>query len=561
MRKSNFALLFSLILVLSSCSLDFLNKAAKDNSTDTKSDYTVINSDKTRMDCFDGNDALKWYELYTPSKDAPDRTQRYSAQGSLLWTYIYSYNSLGKPVVEAYYAHSDSGDVLSWFTQYFYDAATESLTITVNFDAASAQQWAEYRIFTASNKLSKVIQADLNNVIKSVEAYTYDASTDALIAYKTYGANQRLLSATTYAVVDSSSEPKPVRAEFYTGADSTSPAGRSLQAAFLGSKDVATGGASDLVFPTLLAAPTPPVFTPVDANTILDTYILWNYDSHGSFKTTLGADNYPTQIVRSDDRLAEPVTIAAVWDATYNRLISKTTSYGGTEVLKIGVSYSGNERYANGGWPVSELQFSGAGLLAPLRVGIDYNSFNVPSRITAEDFASGSPLYYLEYEYENSGTKINVDPGINLEPFSFAGKIGTIKNYLGDGKYLGEYIFDYSQISKLVISSWQAAGDYATSQNEADNGRFEIGYDTAGQAASFTSYNKNDGIVWQYQYTFADVQAVLDANAPKIPAMIGELGLTQNDVTSAGTTLTKLLSGFDANSILAKFINNRSLKF
>jgi hypothetical protein len=96
-----------------------------------------------------------------------------------------------------------------------------------------------------------------------------------------------------------------------------------------------------------------------------------------------------------------------------------------------------------------------------------------------------------------------------------------------------------------VISS--LASSDGTDNNDASNGKFVIAYNSAGQDASFTSYNSSGGIVWQYQYSYKDVQS-------GVSALVGELGLTQSKVESASTTVNQFLSNYDASGILTSFL-------
>jgi hypothetical protein len=273
----------------------------------------------------------------------------------------------------------------------------------------------------------------------------------------------------------------------------------------------------------------------------------------------LSADNYPSQIFPSDKRLAETVTIDATWDSL-KRLSSKTTSYGATEVLKVDVSYLSDVHYDNGGWQVSQLSFTGAGLLMPVEIGIEYSEYHLPDTITAS--SSGTALYSLKYHYSDTSTF--VPAGIKLDPLSYGGIVSYIDNYDGGGRYLGKYKFETTgDLSKLlVISSWKDDGDFTTLGEDSPNGRFEIGYDAEGRTASFTSFKAKpasdpaaaDEIAWQYQYSYEDLLSSAQANAAKLPTLVGELGLTQGDISTAGTTLNKLIQGFDANSILTSFL-------
>jgi hypothetical protein len=142
---------------------------------------------------------------------------------------------------------------------------------------------------------------------------------------------------------------------------------------------------------------------------------------------------------------------------------------------------------------------------------------------------------------------------IDLGILHFGGTIATVENFDGQDRFIGAYVFDHSAgAASLTINAYKDNGDYlfnpATDEvNATYNGKFTIGYNAAGQALSFTSYNSKGGAVWQYSYDYQDVQT-------GVSAMIGELGLTQADTTSASTTLTQFLSGLDTNSILLGFL-------
>ena len=189
-------------------------------------------------------------------------------------------------------------------------------------------------------------------------------------------------SDTTYQVVSvAGTNPVPVQAEYYSGAVAAISAAKSLQTRAIkgaatqvrpGSKSIAASASRSsrgLTIPTNLpsfptslpALPTAPTFTPDNTNPVLDSYSVWEYDSHGNFQTSLrGADNFPTEVVRSDDRF-DTVTINAAWDSS-ERLIRKTTTYGDTKVLEVDIDYLNNNMLATGGWMVKDFQLTGASM-------------------------------------------------------------------------------------------------------------------------------------------------------------------------------------------------------
>jgi hypothetical protein len=561
MKKWLLAISFGIVILFNSCNFDvFGSNKDKDNTSDqTKYTYKWADeSTKLRYECYDG-DSLYWYELYSPGGDAPaTKIQHYSASETLLWTYAYSYDAAGEKYLEAYY---DGSDVLKNLSVYSYDASERPLTthcydVTVVTDPTTSGdsysyslKWAEYLSYTTSGKLSQKVVCGAENAVDSVVQDGYDLS-DNLASEKTYGAALRLLSLSYYDGLDSSLSPKPTKTLYYTGANSSA---KSLYAPPLAGATRARGlsGARsivDLGSLPLPVIPSVPAFSLEDANAVLDHYIVWSYDRYGNFKTTLSATNYPTQVIRKDSHLDYAVTIDATWDA-HNRLVSKSTHYGDTEVLTVGVTYGSDTKYKNGGWEVSSLSFSGESLLMPITVGITYDG-EVPSAVTAFDTTTQTPLYTLKYNYSDTST--GVGTVIDLGPFHFGGVIASVENYSGAGgatdTYLGQFVFELSVDQKtLTIKSLKDQGDNMPDANDTDNGRFVVAYDAVGQAVSFASYNKAGGIVWQYDYDYADVEA-------GAKAMIGELGLTQDDVTSASTDLTKFYSDYDVNSILSGFL-------
>ena len=162
-------------------------------------------------------------------------------------------------------------------------------------------------------------------------------------------------------------------------------------------------------------------------------------------------------------------------------------------------------------------------------------------------------LYSLKYTYNDLAAPASLKSVIDLGILHFGGTVATVENYDGQDRFIGAYVFDHSAgATSLTINAYKDNGDYkfdpATDEVKATyNGKFTIGYNTTGQALSFTSYNSKGGAVWQYSYTYQNVQT-------GVSAMVGELGLTQSDTTSASTTLSQFLPGLDTNSILTGFL-------
>jgi hypothetical protein len=554
MRKwPSVLVLVAATVLLAGCNLAFLSNAAS-NSNSSSETYTYSwSKNNTVYSCYDGSGALVWYDIYVPNNSTPSTIARYLANNTLVYTDAYEYDSYNNKTLDVYF---DSSNTLQSIERYSYETYTasgtkkerqvEAATFTVSSSGAYSLYSAEYLSYDSSlNKTVQDVWTGSTNTVSSVTAYSYDSSGN-LSHVKTYGSALRLLNDTTYGLYNGTSEP--FLQYIYTGADSS--ASKQLQLAACAAKSGSRGAsaARALTVPTTLPAfPTEPAFTLVDTNTVLSVSTVWNYDSYGNFAATLNANNYPTAITRTDSRLSQSVTIDASWDS-YNRLTEKNMYYGSTDILDVKINYGSNTQYANGGWNVTELDFSGASLLLPIAIGITYNSSNLPDTIAAYTYdpstkTRGTKLYYLTYTYTNTAT--SASSGIDLGLLHFGGVITAVKNYTGSGTYLGKYVFDYSNKSQLLISS--LASSDGTDNNDTNNGKFVIAYNSAGQDASFTSYNSSGGIAWQYQYSYEDVQSGASA-------LVGELGLTQSNVTSASTTVNQFLSNYDASGILTSFL-------
>jgi hypothetical protein len=470
--------------LMAACDLEYLNGALSGSTAASEFHYKW-NADRTIKWCLNTQEAVVWYEKY--QYDSAGRVlveQRYNPANILQWTYLRSFES--QVAVEAYYNGSDA---LVWYTVCRLDAAGKT-TATENYDGANVLQYLETTTWTNGLETRKARYSGSPLALEWAVTYDYDAS-GKVTEQKNYGSDGVL---TGRLVHSWDSQGREIRQEGY-GAQGLPSAARVGAAA-----RPQTAAPRAPVLPAVPAAAVEPAATLTEATLDLAWTRDWRYDEHGWFALALGADKYPLNVARSDDRLAGKLDTTLSWEQVgsyegvpIKRITEKKTKYGSDLALDLKLGYDSL------GWP-NTLGLSGKAMLMPLDFTMSYNENpHTPRSLAASQ--GDTPLYRLDFEYRDITITVAPPstPYVSIDPFNFtAGVLSAVKSYDGDGKYLGQYTFEYDFDGQggTRISSLKADG--------SDNGRFELTFDLAAKKSFLTSYGPSNNVVWHYEYGLDD---------------------------------------------------------
>jgi hypothetical protein len=491
------------VAFMAACDLDYLNGALTSSTAASEFHYTW-NTDRTIKWCLNAQEAIVWYEKY--QYDAAGRViqeQRYNPANVLQWSYLRQFDS--QRTVEAYF---NASDALVWYTVCRFDTSG-MLTGTENYDGTGVLQYLAVTAWTGTNKTQETRYSGNPLALEWAVTYSYNAD-GKLTEQKNYGADGRL---TGRLVHNWDSQGREIRQEGY-GAQGLPAAARAGGAP--AARPLAAAPRA-LALPDVPAAAVAPAATLTDLTLAVAWTRNWRYDEHGWFALAAGADYYPLNLVRSDDRLAGKLDTTLTWEQVgsyegvpIKRITEKKTKYGNDVALDLKLGYD------NWGWP-NRLGLSGRAMLIPLDLTMAYNDDHTPKSLAAAQ--GDTPLYRLDFEYRTDVT-ITVAPPSNpwysIDPFNFTPSIlKAVRNYDGDGRELGKFTFDYDFDGQggTRVNSLKALGNGQYS----DNGRFELTFDLTAKKSFLTSYGPANNVVWHYEYGLDDAlnrisEAKFDAN-------------------------------------------------
>lgn len=486
-----------LVVVISGCSLDFLNNG---EGTSDSGGYAEYDTQEDIKYYYNSDDTLRWMEYY--DFDSEGRcifVKRTLPSGTLLWSYVYAWGG-GNVVLEAYF---DGGNELSLFSVNSWNGGRIGKQRNYNADAAlqDIKTWtyngAGYPDITAGY--------DGSGGLSWACSYSYDGSgRETLVSlYGPDGARTAYIESEYTAAGDVSGKTGYGDVEWKN----------SLSTAFGGYSFPSWGGVNTTSRNTAgLTAPASPEDSEVTLPALTDSardyswMSLWVYDSYGYSMAVLNGSYLPVYLKRSAPDYLNGYPIESVLSYTGGRLTKQTATHNGRTVLDFDFSYDGS------GY-LTSLDTSGVSLYIPLRYEFAYSG-GIPSSISL--YNEETLLQKFDYEYSGSPST----------PEQFAREIHTIRHYDGDGAYIGYYIFNYdSGNNRIDIAVWDAK----KTENPGDDertGSLVLTYDGAGRAVSLSAYDASGNSSWSYGYSYDD-----------LGNLIGETGFDEDNLPRVVTTL------------------------
>lgn len=411
---------------------------------------------------------LAYYEDHYTESGRTVQLQRYAADGTFRYGYLYQYDGNGHKTLAAYY---DAASALRWYQAFMIQDGL--IVASAEFDAAGAPQWGrryEYGGGATAGKPLKSARFDAAGLLSGGAEYAYDLS-----------GREELVTA--YGESDA------------MGARALAPPAQlSAASAARVARNLAAPLKLNFIMPSVPVGYAFPDMPANFASLPVAGYGYTFYDEHGSSYVELRADWYPLKVSRTDDRIDRAVAVEAAWDAS-NRLIGKKSWYGSTLALELSLSYDAS------GYPAS-LSASGAAMLLPLRYDLSYaeSGVRVPVRLNVS--SGGALLQYFTYRYEGlDGIVLPSNPEElrSLDPFAFldgfAEAVVSIDHYDGDDTLIETFSFSRDG-SSLRVDVKDGAG--------ALSGYYLASYDPDGRMASLGSYNAAGLELWSNAFGYAD---------------------------------------------------------
>jgi hypothetical protein len=499
-RRAVVLLAATALALVGSCTFDFLNGG--DDGEEQTFHYTYdYNTDETVavMYCYDQDEVLQWSERYTYQEGNRTALERCSASDQILYTYLWGWED-GKRSVEAYF---DGTSTLRWYDHFIYDG--ELLAELVEYDGAGLLQWFEVYQYSGSGKQTLAVRFNSASALVGATATEYDAE-DRVLATSSYDSSGTLCAKVTHEWSSGGEETRRTSYAAPASAASMAPASRSA---------VAARAPTGLVLPVPPEPPVAPGFTLAERDLEVVSRRFWFYDAYGTTDVSTRADYLPTAVLREDIRLAEAVSVALAYDDA-DRILSKTTSYGDTEALKIALTYE-----APSGWRVSHIQSSGAAMLLPLDFDLSWDEAGVPVEVVVSYDAS--TLFTLSYDY---------DP-LDLHTH-------TITVVDGDDELYGCYVF-------TLADDWLSGTIevFTDAARTVPNGSYSLAYDEDLRTASFASYDAQGELVVRYEYGYEDLEGLGET------VMVGEYAFELDAQGAYDAVMRELeASDFDFSALL-----------
>lgn len=461
-----------LTLLIQGCSFDFFNSDKDSDSTGVVKRYELDSVNDIKY--YYEDDVLKWKEYY----DYNDSGKCIFVKHQLMpsdttgWSYVYTWDN-DKLITEAYFTADNE---LSWFNSYSY---TESnITLQASYSANSQLQDFTSFSYNSSGKVELCKKYSSSSALEWAYEKEYDVS-ENLISSSYYTTDGTRKAYITYEYDGSNREIKRTGYGTTSRTDTFSCSPNSFSFPAYGGQNTTDRNTASL------AAPSNPAYPSVPSTSFTSTVYgshtwlsLWVYDTYGYSLATLNSNNLPIYLERSapDYLNGKPVIIDIAY-SDQNKVLSKTTNYGGSNILKLEFGYN------SGGYPET-LNTSGEALLIPLNYKFIYTSKNKPA--TIEIYNETNLLQKFVYEYSAGDTFDKNDLEKN---------ISKITHYNGDNTLIGTYNFSYDDPSKsLTISVLDAQG--------SNNGKFILQYNADENLTRFASYSKDNEKLWDYRYTY-----------------------------------------------------------
>ncbi len=507
-RSVTYAFILALLVtLLFGCTLGFLEESEGDASGEPPCPNYTVNDDRNGdgfVDTltYDCNDTLLYWEEHRyADEDLQENLigrRRRGADDSIQWTRLYSWDENDERTLEAFYlpVSTDKDHELAYYVRSSYDGEG-NLTQNAEFDGDGALQWYEAYDYEVADVASHA-RFDGDAELEWVLTYEYDAEGNKTV-------QERYLP---------------------------TPAGTGVQTAAVQTGALETP-AEDGHYAFDLALPDPvadyPDTAPLgDVPSGDDVQLQWTqrwwHRQGGSYSVRYEPFEVsgeellrPLILTIDDENLHEAITIDVAYDDG-GRPLSKVTTYGGTEVLDLSLTYTEHNEVTL----VESLTVTGAGVLFPATYRVEYDDEDyVPSRVEIRQ-PDGDLLQYFTYEYVAGGTtdaETSVGNGFDL--INFGGRVDTITQYDGDENELGRYTFTYDFDNgeiRIDAEAYDSASDSYTG-----SGYFLLTLDADGRTTEFASYSTDgeegdDTRIWYYHYAYDDMGYRVDESRFEVPS-------------------------------------------
>lgn len=453
---------------------------------DEASSYSEYDSQNDILYCYNSDDSLKWIEYYDYNDQGQCIFVKHTLpSGSVLWSYLYEWSG-SNLVKEAYF---DSQNTLSWFNTITYSGNNPVLKTKYNSGSTllDFQTWT----YSASNKILSTGSYNSSSTLQWAYKYEYDGS-DNRTKLSSYGSNSQESASIENEYDGSNRITKATGSGTSISSDSFDAPCKFPSFYSYGGVNKESRNQASLTLPQTPSSPGSPSMNLIDNSLSYAWMSLWFYDAYGYTSATLNSVYLPVELVRVAPEYLNDHPLKTNLTYGNNRLIQNTTSWNNQTVLDMLFSYDSS------GY-LTKLDTSGRSLYIPLSYQIGYtpkNGFEVPGEIGI--YNESTLLQSFVYVYD--------EPSVSSAD-EYAKGVSHILHYDGDGQLVGTYTFSYSD-PILTISVTDSSANYT--------GKFEIAYDVDNNIASFTSFNKDGGKEWDYQFDYEGnnriSQAINDEN-------------------------------------------------
>jgi hypothetical protein len=501
------AVTYSVILMLTfaffvGCNMDFLSDSGGDSSGGPECPNHPVGEDRNgdglvdEQLVYDCNDELQyWVEYRYDDQDRMIGKRRHLPNDAVQWTRLYTYDDAGNRTLEAFYLPEGSGDGhdLQYYVRSAHDA-DGNLTEQAEFDASGTLQW--------------------------YEAYEYENEEVARRARFDGDVEPVWLNAYEYVEFSGETLVSVQESYSYLPAPNTGAQAAGLQSAR--SLSVTANGAyafDDVSLPdTVSEFPSPETSNlqqlQADGSMVLEWTQRWWYREGGSYSVRYDGESKPLLLTIADENLDRDIEVTVDYpnDGPDDSLPeSKVTTYGDTEVLNLGFTYTEQD----GVTLLESLSVTGESVLLPAVFHVEYNDDSVPNLVEIRQ-PDGDLLQYFQYEYEPGSTAdAETSVGAGFDPVDFGGRVDTITQFDGDDNELGRYVFTYDdENGEIRIDGEQYD---AEEQTYSDTGYFLLTLDAEGRTAEFASFDSNDERIWYYNYEYDDAGYRVDETRFEVP--------------------------------------------
>lgn len=461
---------FIIVLLLQSCSFDFLGSSDDDAPEGVTKRYEFDSATDTKY--YYEDDTLKWKEQYDYNASGECIfIKRMTPSDTTLWSYVYTWAD-GKVTSESYF---NNENILSWFNTFNYSSI--NMTQHNNYNSSSQLQWFNAYSYSLSNKIETSTKYDNASTVQWAYGYEYDSS-DRLITASSYSNNGRRIAYITHEYDGSDRKIKEEGFGEAVSSDTFYSKAKCFNFPTSGGENTLSRNTASLTAPSIPTAPTSSTSSLINDSLTYAWMNLWQYDIYGYSFATLDSNRLPTKLKRSAPDYLNNKPVVVDIEYTGTRVDSKTTTHNNNVILKLEFVYDSSNR------PISIIT-TGEALLLPLTYNISYKPVGIPASIGI--YNGPTMLQRFDYEYSVPDESVNIN---NIGEY-----ISIIKHYDGDNTYLGSYNFSYDlALNKLTIA--------VKDSTDLANGEIVLQYDVNGHTSGLTSYSPTNEQIWDYSYSY-----------------------------------------------------------